>query len=201
MTMHIVKDAAELEAARHSNETLAVVGFFGEFSAAAKEARVDFEAFCRDNDDLETYLVDVGEVRGAHKGFGVSSVPTVISLREGSVLRQVVGRQSAAYYARALIPHGYAGPKDAEGKAPRRHSVTVYTTPTCSWCTRLKSYLRQNNVAFREVDVSRDAQAAADLVRRSGQQGVPQTDIDGTMIVGFDQGRIDGLLGLKSAGA
>jgi glutaredoxin 3 len=80
-----------------------------------------------------------------------------------------------------------------------RHRVIVFTTPTCPWCTRAKNYLRSRSVPFREVDVSRDPAAARDLVRRTGQMGVPVVEIDGRPIVGFDQARIDSLLGLKSA--
>lgn len=61
-----------------------------------------------------------------------------------------------------------------EGKTPK--SVTVYTSPSCSWCHTLKSYLRKNQVRFGEVDISRDQRAAEELVRRSGQQGVVETE-------------------------
>lgn len=77
-----------------------------------------------------------------------------------------------------------------------RHRVLVFTTPTCSWCTRAKAYLVQRRVPFREVDVSRDAAAARDLVRRTGQMGVPVVEIDGRPVVGFDRAKIDQLLGL-----
>jgi glutaredoxin-like YruB-family protein len=83
------------------------------------------------------------------------------------------------------------------GTAARPHRVLVFTTPTCPWCNRAKSYLRTRGVPFREIDVSRDASAARGLVRRTGQMGVPVIEIDGRPIVGFDQGRIDGLLGLR----
>ena len=79
----------------------------------------------------------------------------------------------------------------------RRHRVLVFTTPTCSWCTRVKNYLVQQRVPFREVDVSKDASAARDLVRRTGQMGVPVVEIDGRPVVGFDKSRIDQLLGLS----
>lgn len=81
------------------------------------------------------------------------------------------------------------------------HRVVVFTTPTCSWCARAKSYLRTQGVRFKEVDVSRDAQAARDLVRRTGQMGVPVIEIDGRPIVGFDQRRVDQMLGLSAARA
>lgn len=80
----------------------------------------------------------------------------------------------------------------------QRRRVLVFTTPTCPWCTKVKTYLAQQRVPFREVDISRDAAAARDLVRRTGQMGVPVVEIDGRPVVGFDKPRIDRLLGLGS---
>jgi glutaredoxin 3 len=81
----------------------------------------------------------------------------------------------------------------------QRHRVLVFTTPTCPWCQRAKAYLRSRGVPFTEVDIARDPRAARDLVRRTGQVGVPVIEIDGRPIVGFDQSRIDRLLGLAGA--
>jgi glutaredoxin 3 len=78
--------------------------------------------------------------------------------------------------------------------ATRPPRVLVFTTPTCLWCSRAKAYLRERHVKFREVDVSRDAAAARDLMRRTGQKGVPVIEIDGLAVVGFDRGKIDRLL-------
>jgi glutaredoxin 3 len=78
------------------------------------------------------------------------------------------------------------------------HRVIVFSSPTCVWCTRAKTYLRTRGVPFRDVDVSRDPAAARDLVRRTGQMGVPVIEIDGRPIVGFDQTRIDTALGLRA---
>jgi glutaredoxin-like YruB-family protein len=75
--------------------------------------------------------------------------------------------------------------------------VIVFSTPTCSFCNAAKHYFRQHNIKFRDVDVSRDPAAARDMVRRSGQQGVPVIDIGGKIIVGFDRNRINQLLGIK----
>ena len=69
-------------------------------------------------------------------------------------------------------------------------SVTVYSTPTCPWCDRAKAYLRQNGVPFRDVDVAKDYTAAMEMVRISGQQGVPVTVADGEVILGFDQAKL-----------
>ena len=78
----------------------------------------------------------------------------------------------------------------------RRHQVLVFSTPSCPWCVRAKSYLRERRVPFRDIDVSTDQAAARDLVRRTGQMGVPVIEIDGRSIVGFDRTQIDRLLGL-----
>ena len=78
------------------------------------------------------------------------------------------------------------------------HRVIVFSSPTCVWCMRAKAYLRTRGVPFRDVDVSRDPAAARNLVRRTGQMGVPVIEIDGRPIVGFDQAKIDSALGLPA---
>ncbi len=79
-------------------------------------------------------------------------------------------------------------------KQPR---VIVFSTPTCSYCNMAKQYFRRNKVRFRDVDISKDPAAARDVMRRSGQMGVPVIDIGGKIIVGFDKSQINQLLGLK----
>ena len=74
--------------------------------------------------------------------------------------------------------------------------VVVFTTPTCTYCNAVKKYLRQQKIRYKEVDVSRDQAAARDMVRRSGQMGVPVVDINGKIVVGFDRPKIDKYLGL-----
>ena len=75
-------------------------------------------------------------------------------------------------------------------------SVKVYSTPSCPWCTKAKDYLKANNVDFEEFDVSVDREAAMEMINKSGQRGVPVLDIDGNIIVGFDQVNISKLLNL-----
>jgi len=72
--------------------------------------------------------------------------------------------------------------------------VIVFSTPTCSWCRKLKSYLKENKIRFTNVDVSRDAKAAQDMVKKTRQQGVPQMWINNVPVVGFDKQKIDRLL-------
>ena len=73
--------------------------------------------------------------------------------------------------------------------------VKVYSTPTCPFCTMAKNYLKQNEVAFEDVDVSRDRDQAMDMIRKSGQRGVPVIDFNGEIIVGFDKKRLAELIG------
>lgn len=75
--------------------------------------------------------------------------------------------------------------------------VLVFSTPSCSFCTMAKKYFREKGIKFTDIDVSRDQSAARDMVRRSGQMGVPVIDIGGKIIVGFDRPRINALLGIK----
>jgi len=77
-------------------------------------------------------------------------------------------------------------------------SIVVYTTPTCGFCQQVKAYLHQRGVPFTEHDVSRDPQAAAEMVRLSGQRGVPVVLIDGQVIVGFNRSLIDQLLAQRA---
>ena len=69
--------------------------------------------------------------------------------------------------------------------------VVVFSTSTCSWCRRVKRYLKENRVPFKEVNVEKDEDAARDLRRKTGQSGVPVVKIGNKWIVGFDKDRID----------
>jgi glutaredoxin-like YruB-family protein len=71
--------------------------------------------------------------------------------------------------------------------------VVVYTTPTCPYCTQAKAFLRERGVPFQERDVAADPAAAAEMVRRTGQRGVPVIVGDGQTIVGFDRPALERL--------
>ncbi len=78
--------------------------------------------------------------------------------------------------------------------------VTVYTTPTCGFCKLTKDFLRKNNIAFTEHDVSMDSAKAQEMVEKSGQMGVPVIVVGegpkAELIVGFDERRLTKALGL-----
>lgn len=69
--------------------------------------------------------------------------------------------------------------------------VILFSTTTCSWCRRAKKYFKENKIPFREINVERDAQAARDIARKTGQTGVPVIKIGSKWIVGFDQPAIE----------
>ncbi len=74
--------------------------------------------------------------------------------------------------------------------------VKVYSTPTCPYCKMAKEYLTSKEVSFKEFDVSADISAREEMVKLSGQMGVPVIVVGGEVVIGFDQGRIDSLLQL-----
>lgn len=75
-------------------------------------------------------------------------------------------------------------------------NVKVYTTPTCSSCKKTKEFLNENNVKFEEVNVAKDQNAVQEMLQKSGQMGVPVTDIDGQIIIGFDKLKLKKLLNI-----
>lgn len=77
------------------------------------------------------------------------------------------------------------------------YKVKIYTTPTCPWCKRAKDYFKQLGVSFTEVDVSKDRKGAEEMVKKSGQMGVPVIEIGNQVIVGFDKSKIDRILGIS----
>ncbi len=74
--------------------------------------------------------------------------------------------------------------------------VKVYSTPTCPWCKIAKQFLKENKIKFEEVDVSSNQEAAKDMIKRSGQMGVPVIDVDGQLLIGFDKEKLKKLLKL-----
>jgi glutaredoxin-like YruB-family protein len=63
--------------------------------------------------------------------------------------------------------------------------IKVYTLPTCPWCMKLKAWLVEKKIDFENIDVSSDSSAVEEMTSKSGELGVPQTEINGKMIVGF----------------
>ena len=143
-------------------------------------------------EDVKVYSVDVSNVRDIHPEYAIKSVPSFLEFSKNKLVNTYKGCHETEYFNNLIVGSVYSG-SSTEGKPVKR--VTVYSTPSCSWCTRLKTYLDSKGIKYRDVDISKNQKIADDLVKRSGQQGVPQTEINGRIIVGFDQVKIDNILG------
>jgi glutaredoxin-like YruB-family protein len=78
--------------------------------------------------------------------------------------------------------------------------IKVYSTPTCPYCKLVKEFLDGQKIAYTEVNVADDSAAANEMVKLSGQMGVPVVDIDGDVIVGWNKDALEEALG-KAGGA
>lgn len=137
--------------------------------------------------------IDVTEVRDVHSAFQVETAPTLLVFEAGKLNNIIKGCMDESYYSALLADE--LGFKSNVGNSEKKvKNVVVYTTPTCSWCTKIKEHLKTNQIPFREVDVASNPSMAAEMQHKSGQMGVPQTEINGQMIVGFDRPKIDRLL-------
>jgi len=75
--------------------------------------------------------------------------------------------------------------------------VKLFTTPTCVYCFTLKEFLKENKIEFEEIDVSKDEKSREEMIKKSGQMGVPVLEKDGEIVVGFDREKISKILNLK----
>ena len=72
--------------------------------------------------------------------------------------------------------------------------IKVYSTPTCPYCNLVKEFLKEKSLKFDEVDVAANAEAAKEMVKISGQMGVPVIEIDGQIIVGWNRQALEDLV-------
>ena len=75
--------------------------------------------------------------------------------------------------------------------------VTIYTTPTCVYCKMAKAFFEEKRVAYAEHNVASDDKAREEMIKKSGQLGVPVIDVGGEIVIGFDKPRLSELLGVK----
>ena len=62
---------------------------------------------------------------------------------------------------------------------------------SCPWCVRAKDFFKEKKIDFEEIEVDKDQKGLQEMMKETGQSGVPQIKINGKMIVGFDQGAIE----------
>jgi glutaredoxin len=60
-----------------------------------------------------------------------------------------------------------------------------------------KEFFKKHNIAYEEKDVAFDEQARNTMIETSGQYGVPVINVDGKIIIGYDQSALKGALGIS----
>lgn len=75
--------------------------------------------------------------------------------------------------------------------------VIVYSTPSCPWCKKTKEFLKSHKIKFKNVNVASSKKATQEMVKKSGQMGVPVIDIEGKIILGFDEAKLKKTLKIK----
>ena len=74
-------------------------------------------------------------------------------------------------------------------------NVTVYTSPECAWCMKVKEYLDNRHVPYNEIDVASNRELAMEMVRKTHQRVIPVVEVDGEYIFGFNQEALDSHFG------
>ncbi len=74
--------------------------------------------------------------------------------------------------------------------------VTIYSTPTCHFCKMAKEFFAEKNVAYSNYDVAGDAAKREEMIKLTGQLGVPVIVIGGDIMVGFDRDKLAAKLGI-----
>ena len=75
--------------------------------------------------------------------------------------------------------------------------VIIYSTPTCHFCHMAKDFLKEHKIEFKDIDVSIDHEKAKEMVKKTGQMGVPVIEIDDEIVIGFDKDKLIKLLDIK----
>jgi glutaredoxin-like YruB-family protein len=76
-------------------------------------------------------------------------------------------------------------------------NVTIYSTPSCVYCNLAKNFFKENNVNYTEHNVAADLAKRREMIEKTGQMGVPVIDLGEEVVIGFDEGRIREVLGIK----
>ena len=66
----------------------------------------------------------------------------------------------------------------------------MYTGPFCNYCEAAKRLLARNNAKFNEIDISKVAGAADEMIKKAnGKRTIPQIFFDDQHIGGYDEVR------------
>ena len=155
----------------------------------------NIEQAVKKNNKFLILTADVTTVRDIHDKYSITSVPSLLKFENGEFKNVVKGCNDSNFYKSLFDENIFSASN--ENVVPQKR-VVVYSTPTCSYCSQLKKYFDQHNIKYRNIDVSNDQRAAEQMVKKSGQQGVPQTNINGQVVIGFDRLKINRLLNITN---
>ncbi|HEX2657081.1 MAG TPA: glutaredoxin domain-containing protein [Polyangia bacterium] len=164
-----------------------------------KMVRVVDPAQMKSSEGANVHVVDVDELMKAQKA---TARPLAREAFETSALAQLPPGESSARQGHAAAPP--AGPA-ADGasafpSAPGQPVVTVYGTSWCGACRAARQYFSQHKIPFADKDIEADPAAARELAEKASKMGIPTDrvpvlDVRGRLLLGFDQSRVEALLG------
>jgi glutaredoxin len=67
--------------------------------------------------------------------------------------------------------------------------VQMYAVSWCGDCRRAREFLNSHGIEYTEIDIDRDREAAAEVIRRVGKRAIPQLVIDGEWFQPYVPGR------------
>lgn len=144
---------------------------------------------------VQFLVVDVTKTRDIHQQYQITSAPVLIEFSGDKPGKMIKGCHEPGFF-KSLFENALYSAVQKEGERKTKR-VLVYSTPTCPHCTTLKNYLKEQKIRFNDINVAQDQKMAEAMVKKSGQQGVPQIEINGRLIVGFNKSKIDELLDIK----
>jgi glutaredoxin-like YruB-family protein len=170
--------------------------FYTESSQKSLQALEDLKNFAQTKKDIPVYSINASVVRDIHPAYEITSVPAILAFKDGKKIHLIYGLQNKEFYEN-IMAETEPSPSHSHDSAKKMNRIVVYTSDGCPWCNKAKEYLKGLKITFREVNVSRNQTEAERLVKRTGQMGTPQLDINGSYVVGFDKNKIDNLLGIR----
>ncbi len=193
-----INTSTEFEQILDKNPETVALFFHGDFSSVSQKTLETVKQVSTEVSNVPIYHVNVSQIKELHKKYNVKNVPTMVIFRDKQPVEWVQGEQNKDYYKNILSGETLFMPKAKDGQQNAKPNIIVYSTPTCTYCVKLKKHLDKHGFPYRDIDVSKDSKAADDLMKKTGQTGVPQSYINGQHIMGFDQKKIDKLLGISA---
>lgn len=81
-------------------------------------------------------------------------------------------------------------------------NVTIYTTPTCTYCKMAKEFFKEKGVNYKEFDLMTDVVKREEMRKKMQEMGqglaVPIIDIEGSIMLGFDRKALADALGVAA---